>query len=34
MMGLGDFRDKFVADLSTGSRRIVDLACQIGASRR
>ena len=30
MMGLGDFRDKFVSDLSTGSRRIVDLACQIG----
>jgi branched-chain amino acid transport system ATP-binding protein len=30
-MGLGDFRDKFVAELSTGSRRIVDLACQIGA---
>jgi ABC-type branched-subunit amino acid transport system ATPase component/ABC-type branched-subunit amino acid transport system permease subunit len=31
-MGLGDFRDKFVAELSTGSRRILDLACQIGAS--
>ena len=30
IMGLGDFRDKFVSDLSTGSRRIVDLACQIG----
>ena len=30
MMGLSDFRDKFVSDLSTGSRRIVDLACQIG----
>jgi branched-chain amino acid transport system ATP-binding protein len=29
-MGLMDFRDKFVADLSTGTRRIVDLACQIG----
>jgi ABC-type branched-subunit amino acid transport system ATPase component/branched-subunit amino acid ABC-type transport system permease component len=29
--GLGDFRDKFIADLSTGSRRIVDLACQIGS---
>jgi ABC-type branched-subunit amino acid transport system ATPase component len=25
-MGLGAFRDKFVAELSTGSRRIVDLA--------
>ena len=30
IMGLDDFRDKFVSDLSTGSRRIVDLACQIG----
>ncbi len=30
-MGLGDFGDKFVAELSTGSRRIVDLAGQIGA---
>ena len=29
MMGLDAFRDKFVSDLSTGSRRIVDLACQI-----
>ncbi len=27
LMGLGAFRDKFVAELSTGSRRIVDLAC-------
>jgi branched-chain amino acid transport system ATP-binding protein len=26
LMNLGDFRDKFVAELSTGSRRIVDLA--------
>ena len=30
MMGLDDYRDKFVSELSTGSRRIVDLACQIG----
>jgi ABC-type branched-subunit amino acid transport system ATPase component/ABC-type branched-subunit amino acid transport system permease subunit len=30
MLGLDDYRDKFVSDLSTGSRRIVDLACQIG----
>ncbi|HXY94342.1 MAG TPA: ATP-binding cassette domain-containing protein [Acidimicrobiia bacterium] len=30
-MGLGEFRDKFVSELSTGSRRIVDLACQIAA---
>ena len=26
-MGLGAFRDKFTHELSTGSRRIVDLAC-------
>jgi ABC-type branched-subunit amino acid transport system ATPase component/ABC-type branched-subunit amino acid transport system permease subunit len=29
-MGLRDFRDKFVAELSTGTRRILDLTCQIG----
>ena len=27
VMGIGAFRDKFVSELSTGSRRIVDLAC-------
>jgi branched-chain amino acid transport system ATP-binding protein len=27
LMGLGAFRDKFIHELSTGSRRIVDLAC-------
>ena len=27
LMGLGAFRDKFVRELSTGSRRILDLAC-------
>jgi branched-chain amino acid transport system ATP-binding protein len=27
LMGLGAFRNKFVHELSTGSRRIVDLAC-------
>ena len=27
LMNLQDFRDKFVRELSTGSRRIVDLAC-------
>jgi ABC-type branched-subunit amino acid transport system ATPase component/branched-subunit amino acid ABC-type transport system permease component len=27
LMGLGAFADKFVGELSTGSRRIVDLAC-------
>lgn len=26
-MGLGDFHDKFISELSTGSRRIVELAC-------
>ncbi|MEX0875635.1 MAG: ATP-binding cassette domain-containing protein [Actinomycetota bacterium] len=30
LMGLGAFRDKFLAELSTGSRRIVDLACVLG----
>jgi ABC-type branched-subunit amino acid transport system ATPase component len=29
LMGLGAFRDKFVNELSTGSRRVVDLACVI-----
>jgi branched-chain amino acid transport system ATP-binding protein len=29
LMGLGDFRNKFVGELSTGSRRIVDLAMAI-----
>ncbi len=27
LMGISTFRDKFVSELSTGSRRIVDLAC-------
>jgi branched-chain amino acid transport system ATP-binding protein len=31
MFGLGDYRDKFVRELSTGSRRIVDLACTLAA---
>jgi branched-chain amino acid transport system ATP-binding protein len=30
LMNLGAFRDKFVGELSTGSRRIVDLAMAIG----
>jgi ABC-type branched-subunit amino acid transport system ATPase component/MFS family permease len=30
MLGLGAFHDKFVHELSTGSRRIVDLACVLG----
>jgi branched-chain amino acid transport system ATP-binding protein len=29
MLGLGDFRNKFVGELSTGSRRIVDLGMAI-----
>jgi branched-chain amino acid transport system ATP-binding protein len=29
LLGLGAFRDKFVRELSTGSRRIVDLACVV-----
>ena len=29
LMSLGDYRDKFVSELSTGSRRIVDLAMSI-----
>jgi branched-chain amino acid transport system ATP-binding protein len=31
LMGLGDYREKFVSELSTGSRRIVDLACEMAA---
>jgi branched-chain amino acid transport system ATP-binding protein len=27
LLGIGDFRDKLVRELSTGSRRVVDLAC-------
>jgi branched-chain amino acid transport system ATP-binding protein len=34
LMGLGAFRDKFVAELSTGSRRIVDLAMSIAHEPR
>ena len=29
LMGLGAFRDKFVSELSTGSRRVVELACML-----
>jgi branched-chain amino acid transport system ATP-binding protein len=29
LMGLTAFRDKFISELSTGSRRVVDLACVI-----
>jgi ABC-type branched-subunit amino acid transport system ATPase component/MFS family permease len=29
LLGVTDFRDKLVRELSTGSRRIVDLACQL-----
>jgi len=31
-MGLGAYRDKFVHELSTGTRRIVDLACVLAHS--
>ena len=31
LLGLGEFRDKFVRELSTGSRRLVDLACCMAA---
>jgi ABC-type branched-subunit amino acid transport system ATPase component len=31
LLGLGDYREKFVSELSTGSRRIVDLACEMAA---
>ncbi len=33
-MGLGAFRDKYIAELSTGTRRIVDLACIVGRGPR
>jgi ABC-type branched-subunit amino acid transport system ATPase component len=29
LLGLGAFRDKFIAELSTGSRRMVEIACLI-----
>ena len=31
LLALGAFRDKFVSELSTGSRRLVDLACVLAA---
>jgi branched-chain amino acid transport system ATP-binding protein len=34
VLHLQAFRDKFVSDLSTGSRRLVDLACTIAAGPR
>ncbi|HVE94245.1 MAG TPA: MFS transporter [Acidimicrobiales bacterium] len=34
LLELGAFRDKFVAELSTGLRRIVDLACVLAAEPR
>jgi branched-chain amino acid transport system ATP-binding protein len=34
LLGLGAFRDKFVSELSTGSRRIVDLAMSIAHDPR
>ena len=32
--GLGDYADKFVAELSTGTRRIVELACLVAGGSR
>jgi ABC-type branched-subunit amino acid transport system ATPase component/MFS family permease len=29
LMGLGQFRNMFIRELSTGTRRVVDLACQV-----
>jgi branched-chain amino acid transport system ATP-binding protein len=34
MFDLGDYRDRFVSELSTGLRRVVDLACVIAAEPR
>jgi branched-chain amino acid transport system ATP-binding protein len=34
IMGIGDARDKFVSELSTGNRRLVDLTCQLAADPR
>jgi ABC-type branched-subunit amino acid transport system ATPase component/ABC-type branched-subunit amino acid transport system permease subunit len=34
LFGLGVFRDKFAVELSTGSRRIVDIACQFALEPR
>ena len=33
-MGLGSFYDKLIGELSTGTRRIVDLACALGQQPR
>ncbi|MBX3314534.1 MAG: MFS transporter [Actinobacteria bacterium] len=30
LLGLGTYRDKFIAELSTGTRRVVDIACLLG----
>jgi ABC-type branched-subunit amino acid transport system ATPase component/ABC-type branched-subunit amino acid transport system permease subunit len=34
LLGVGSFRDKLVLELSTGTRRIVDLACQLATRPR
>jgi ABC-type branched-subunit amino acid transport system ATPase component len=34
LMGLAAYRDKFLSELSTGSRRIVDLACMLAHGAR
>jgi branched-chain amino acid transport system ATP-binding protein len=32
LLGLGDYRDKFVRELSTGTRRILDMACVLATA--
>ena len=34
LLGLGAFRDKYIRELSTGSRRVVDLACVLAHQPR
>jgi ABC-type branched-subunit amino acid transport system ATPase component len=34
LLGLGDYREKFVREVSTGTRRIVDLACVLAQGPR
>ncbi len=34
LLGLGAFRDKYIRELSTGSRRVVDLACVLAHGPR
>jgi len=34
LMGIGDLKDKFVRELSTGQRRLVDMACMLATEPR